>query len=153
MIYCTINQHWSGNCLVLNSQHIITGTNDDSFQCTDAYLHHLASMVKSDVLQTFFNEFSSQKKCNFEYNFTEVSSYWSSWHYMFGSGIGLATVTSHYLNQWWQDFCHYMVSTGLNELTHHGLVMSNGNSDLGQLWLRKWSIPWWHQAITWIRVH
>ena len=27
---------------------------------------------------------------------------------MFGSGIGLATVTSHYLNQWWQDFCHYI---------------------------------------------
>ena len=29
-------------------------------------------------------------------------------------------VTSHYLNRWWQDFCRYMVSPGLSELTHHG---------------------------------
>ena len=43
MIFWTINRHWSGNCLVLNtiSQDVITGTNDD----IDAYLHHLASMV------------------------------------------------------------------------------------------------------------
>ena len=41
MIYWTINQHWSGNCLVLNSQHVITRTNDD----TDVYVHNLASMV------------------------------------------------------------------------------------------------------------
>ena len=73
MMYWTMNQHWLGNCLVLNSQHVITGINDD----TDAYLHHLhdlASMVQSVILQTFLNEFSWQKKNIFEYNFTEVSS-------------------------------------------------------------------------------
>ena len=57
---------------------------------------------------------------------------------MFGSGNGLAT-------DWWQAFTWtyddkifvaILVSPGLNELTHHGLVMPNGNTNLGQHWLR-----------------
>ena len=35
----------------------------------------------------------------------------------FRQWLGNRLVTSHYLNQWWQDFCRYMVSPGLNELT------------------------------------
>ena len=46
----------------------------------------------------------------------------------FRQWLGNILVTSHYLNQWWQDFCCYMVSPGLNELTHQGLVMPNGRS-------------------------
>ena len=94
MIYWTINQHWSGNCLVLNSQHVITGTNDDSFHwCISTPLS--LNGLKCHFADIFLMKFHNRKKCNFEYNFTEVSSYWSNWHYMFGSGIGLAT-------DWWQ---------------------------------------------------
>ena len=34
-------------------------------------------------------------------------------------------VTSHYLSQWRHDFCHYMVSPGLSELTCHGAKWLN----------------------------
>ena len=36
--------------------------------------------------------------------------------------------------------------------THHGLVMPNGNKELGQHWGRYWLVAWWHQAITWTNV-
>ena len=53
--------------------------------------------LKVSFCRHFWMNFRNRKKCNFEYNFTEVSSYWSSWHYMFGSGIGLQLTTD-----WWQ---------------------------------------------------
>ena len=34
------------------------------------------------------------------------------------------------------DLCHHMMPLGLSELTHCGLVTSNGDRDLGQHWLR-----------------
>ena len=38
------------------------------------------------------------------------------------------------------------------DLTHCGWLISYGDIDLGQHWLRKWLIAWWYQAITWINV-
>ena len=37
-------------------------------------------------------------------------------------------------------------------LTQWGLVMSFGDIDLGQHWLRQWLVTWRHQAITWTNV-
>ena len=34
-------------------------------------------------------------------------------------------------------------------LTQCGLVMSYGDIELGQHWLRWWLVAWWHKAITW----
>ena len=31
-------------------------------------------------------------------------------------------------------------------------MMPYGDIDLGQHWLRKWLVAWWHQAITWTNV-
>ena len=48
-----------------------------------------------------------------------------------------------------------MVSLSLNELrelTYCGLVMPDGDRDLGQHWLRQWIVAWRHQAITWTNV-
>ena len=44
--------------------------------------------------------------------------------------------------KWW-PFC-----LSLNVLTHWGLVMPNGNRDMGQHWLRWWLVAWRRQAIT-----
>ena len=37
-------------------------------------------------------------------------------------------------------------------LIHRGLVIPNGNTDLGQRWIRQWLAAWRHQAITWTNV-
>ena len=34
------------------------------------------------------------------------------------------------------------------KITHHGLVMPYDDIYVGQHWLRKWLVAWWHQAIT-----
>ena len=133
MIYWTINQHWSGN-----SQNVITYTNDGSFHCCISTPFGLNGL-KCNFADIFKWIFITEKK-NFECNFTEVHSWWSSWHYLvylwFRQWLGSRLATSHYLNHWWPHVSHYMVSPDLNELTHRGLVRSNGNTDLGQHWLK-----------------
>ena len=39
-----------------------------------------------------------------------------------------------------------------HSLTHSGLLMPNGDIDLGQHCLRYWFVARWHQAITWTNV-
>ena len=38
------------------------------------------------------------------------------------------------------------------KLIHWSIVLPYGDRDLGQHWLRKWLVAWWHQAITWSNV-
>ena len=40
----------------------------------------------------------------------------------------------------------------IQTLTQCGFMMPNGEIDLGQHWLRKWLVAWWHQIITLINV-
>ena len=46
---------------------------------------------------------------------------------------------------------HQWLKTG-QQLTHCGLVMPYGVTELGQHWLRWWLVAWQHQAITWTNV-
>ena len=42
---------------------------------------------------------------------------------------------------------HYDICNMLQPLTHHGLVIPYGNTDLGQHRLRQWLVAWWHQVL------
>ena len=57
---------------------------------------------------------------------------------------------------WWQAITYTNVnqnlSLSLNELSHFGLVMPYGDTDLGQHWLRWWLGVWWHQVITYTNI-
>ena len=150
MFICLVEFNWSvfpvisvlniksalvSNCLVLNSQHVITHTNDD----TDAHLHHPLSLNGLNChFADIFKWISITEKMYFwiqfhRSNFLMVQLTLYVW---FRQWFSNRLVTSHYLNRWWQNFCRYMVSPGLSELTHHGLLMPNGNTDLSQHWLR-----------------
>ena len=37
--------------------------------------------------------------------------------------------------------------SGLDELTHYGLVMPYGDIYVSQHWFREWLVAWWHQTI------
>ena len=37
----------------------------------------------------------------------------------------------------------------VHTLTHCGLMMPYGDTDLGQHWFVWWHVAWWHQAINW----
>ena len=71
-------------------------------------------------------------------------------HYLNHCWIIISEVLSHSLekNFTWNAldlYCWY-------QFENCGLVMPNGDIDLGQHWFRKWLVAWWHQAITWTNV-
>ena len=52
----------------------------------------------------------------------------------------------------WKNFKHeyqWFSEWYFVKLTQFGLVMSYGDTNLGQHWFRQWLVACWHQAITW----
>ena len=44
------------------------------------------------------------------------------------------------------------ILTAENKLTHCGLVMPYGDTELGKQWLRQWLVACWHHSIIWTNV-
>ena len=119
MIYWKINQHWSGNCLVLNSQHVTTDRYQWWHWCISTPLSlnglkcHFADIFKWIFITEKMNLWVQFHRSKFLMVQLTLYVWFRQW-------LSNRLVTSHYLNRWWQDFCRHMVSPGLSELTHYG---------------------------------
>ena len=122
MIYWKINQHWSGNCLVLNSQHVTTDRYQWWHWCISTPLSlnglkcHFADIFKWIFITEKMNLWVQFHRSKFLMVQLTLYVWFRQW-------LSNRLVTSHYLNRWWQDFCRHMVSPGLSELTHYGQAL------------------------------